>query len=85
MSTAITVNIKYQTWNVEQQTWNAEPKHETGAKNKNFGVFEKLLHGTSNNKHEISYLKYATANIKYEYLGNSEHTISNMKCRTTNC
>ena len=59
MSTSIIVktqhqtwNIEQQTWNVEQQTWNVECKHETGAKKKNFGVFEKLLHGTSNNKHE---------------------------------
>ena len=55
-----------------------------GAKKKNFEVFEKLLHETLNNKHEISYLKYATVNIKYQYIGNSEHTTSNMKRRISN-
>ena len=61
-----------------------ESKHETGAKKKNFGVFGKLLHKTLNKKHETYHLKYSTANIKYEYLCNTEHTKSNMKYRTGN-
>ena len=61
-----------------------ERKHEMGAKNKNFRVFEKYLHEILNNKHETDCLKYAVMNIKYEYLYNSEHKISNMKLRTCN-
>ena len=51
---------------------------------KNFGVLEKLLHETLNSKYETSYLNFAIANIKYDYVCSSKLTTSNMKRRTTN-
>ena len=78
-----TTNIKYEypcnsehtTSNMKHRIANMklESKHETGAKKKNFGVFEKLLHETLHNQHETDHLKYTITNIKYESLRNSEH------------
>ena len=94
MSTSITVNIKYEYFyksehkmsNTKHRPVNVklERKHKTRAKKKNFRAFENLLYETLNNKHETYYLKYATINMKYEYLCNSEHKMSNIKHRTIN-